>query len=81
MYNIILNKKIINFYKKIKEAILENGVSRYIIETIIPTLKFLSFILKNLNDIYFFMIEKINLKKLLPYTIIVSLVIFTAFVP
>ena len=27
------------------------------------------------------MIEKINLKKLLPYTIIVSLVIFTAFVP
>jgi Bax protein len=81
MINIILNKKIINFYKKIKEAILENGVSRYIIETITPTLKFLSFILKNLNKIYFFMIEKINLKKLLPYTIIVTLVIFTAFVP
>ena len=81
MINIILNKKIINFYKKIKEAILENGVSRYIIETIAPTFKFLSFILKNLNKIYFFMIEKINLKKLLPYTIIVSLVIFTAFVP
>jgi Bax protein len=81
MINIILNKKIVNFYKKIKEAILENGVSRYIIETIAPTLKFLSFILKNLNKIYFFMIEKINLKKLLPYTIIVSLVIFTAFVP
>jgi Bax protein len=81
MINIILNKKIINFYKKIKEAILENGVSRYIFETIIPTFKFLSFILKNLNEIYFFMIEKINLKKLLPYTIIVSLVIFTAFVP
>ncbi|MFM8422354.1 MAG: glucosaminidase domain-containing protein, partial [Candidatus Fonsibacter sp.] len=77
----ILNKKIINFYKKIKEAILENGFSRYIIETIAPTFKFLSFILKNLNKIYFFMIEKINLKKLLPYTIIVSLVIFTAFVP
>jgi Bax protein len=81
MINIILNKKIVNFYKKIKEAILGNGVSRYIIETIAPTLKFLSFILKNLNKIYFFMIEKINLKKLLPYTIIVSLVIFTAFVP
>jgi Bax protein len=81
MINIILNKKIINFYKKIKEAILENGVSRYIIETITPTLKFLSFILKNLNKIYFFMIEKINLRKLLPYTIIVTLVIFTAFVP
>jgi Bax protein len=81
MINIILNKKIFNFYKKIKEAILENGVSRYIIETIAPTLKFLSFILKNLNKIYFFMIEKINLKKLLPYTIIVTLVIFTAFVP
>lgn len=81
MINIILNKKIINFYKKIKEAILENGVSRYIIETIAPTFKFLFFILKNLNKIYFFMIEKINLKKLLPYTIIVSLVIFTAFVP
>jgi len=81
MINIILNKKIINFYKKIKEAILENGVSRYVIETIAPTFKFLSFILKNLNKIYFFMIEKINLKKLLPYTIIVSLVIFTAFVP
>lgn len=81
MINIILNKKIINFYKKIKEAILENGVSRYIIETIAPTFKFLSFILKNLNKIYFFMIEKINVKKLLPYTIIVSLVIFTAFVP
>ena len=81
MINIILNKKIINFYKKIKEAILENGVSRYIIETIAPTFKFLSFILKNLNKIYFLMIEKINLKKLLPYTIIVSLVIFTAFVP
>ncbi len=81
MINIILNKKIINLYKKIKEAILENGVSRYIIETIAPTFKFLSFILKNLNKIYFFMIEKINLKKLLPYTIIVSLVIFTAFVP
>lgn len=81
MINIILNKKIINFYKKIKGAILENGVSRYIIDTIAPTFKFLSFILKNLNKIYFFMIEKINLKKLLPYTIIVSLVIFTAFVP
>jgi len=81
MINIILNKKIINFYKNIKEAILENGFSRYIIETIAPTFKFLSFILKNLNKIYFFMIEKINLKKLLPYTIIVSLVIFTAFVP
>ena len=81
MINIIINKKIINFYKKIKEAILENGVSRYIVETIAPTFKFLSFILKNLNKIYFFMIEKINLKKLLPYTIIVSLVIFTAFVP
>jgi Bax protein len=81
MINIILNKKIINFYKKIKEAILENGVSRYIIETIAPTFKFLSFILKSLNKIYFFMIEKINLKKLLSYTIIVSLVIFTAFVP
>jgi len=81
MINIILNKKIINFYKNIKEVTLENGFSRYIIETIAPTFKFLSFILKNLNKIYFFMIEKINLKKLLPYTIIVSLVIFTAFVP
>jgi len=81
MINIILNKKIINLYKKIKEAILENGFSRYIIETIAPSFKFLSFILKNLNKIYFFMIEKINLKRLLPYTIIVSLVIFTAFVP
>ena len=55
MINIILNKKIINFYKKIKEATLENGVSRYILETIAPTFKFLSFILKNLNKIYFFM--------------------------
>ncbi|NDE49229.1 MAG: hypothetical protein EB016_03465, partial [Proteobacteria bacterium] len=81
MEKFIFNKKLINFFKKLREAILNNGFSRYIVETISPTLVFLSFILKNINKIYFFLIKKVNLKKMLPYTIIVSLVIFTAFVP
>ena len=81
MINIILNKKIINFYKIIKEAILGNGFAKYIIETIAPTFKFLSFILKNINKIYFFIIKKINIKNFLPYSIIIFLVVFTAFVP
>ena len=81
MINIILNKKIINFYKIIKEAILGNGFAKYIIETIAPTFKFLSFILKNINKIYFFIIKKINIKNFLPYSIIIFLIIFTAFVP
>jgi len=74
MINIILNKKIINFYKIIKEAILGNGFAKYIIETIAPTFKFLSFILKNINKIYFFIIKKINIKNFLPYSIIIFLV-------
>ena len=81
MEKFIFNKKLINFFKKFREAILNNGFSRYIVETIAPTLVFLSFIFKNINKIYFFLIKKVNLKKMLPYTIIVSLVIFTAFVP
>ena len=81
MKKIIFNQKFINSFKNIREAILNNGFSRYIVDTIAPTFKFFSFILKNINKIYFFLINKVNLKKILPYTVIVSLVIFTAFVP
>ena len=81
MKKIIFNEKLINSFKNIKEAILNNGFSRYIVDTIAPTFRFFSFILKNINKIYFFLINRVNLKKILPYTVIVSLVIFTAFVP
>jgi len=54
MNKIIFNQKLINFFKKIKEAILNNGFSRYIVDTIAPTFRFFSFILKNINKIYFF---------------------------
>lgn len=81
MKKIIFNEKLINSFKNIREAILNNGFSRYIVDTIAPTFRFFSFILKNINKIYFFLINRVNLKKILPYTVIVSLVIFTAFVP
>ena len=42
MEKFIFNKKLINFFKKFREAILNNGFSRYIVETIAPTLVFLS---------------------------------------
>ena len=78
---IFFNKKLISFFMKIKQAILNNGFSHYIIETTLPTFRFLSFILKNINKIYSFLIEKINLKKLVPYSVVIILIIFTAFVP
>jgi Bax protein len=78
---VFLNKKLISFFMKIKQAILNNGFSRYIVETILPTFRFLSFILKNINKIYLFLIKKINLKKLAPYSVVIILIIFTAFVP
>ncbi len=81
MKKIIFNQKFINSFKNIRKAILNNGFSRYIVDTIAPTFKFFSFVLKNINKIYFFLINRVNLKKILPYTVIVSLVIFTAFVP
>ena len=81
MKKIFLNRKLINFFEKIREEIFNNGFSRYIIDTFAPTFRFFSFILKNINKIYFFLIKKLNLKKILPYTVIVTLIIFTAFVP
>ena len=81
MKKIIFAEKLINSFKKTRDAILNNGFSRYIVDTIAPTFRFLSFILKNINKIYFFLIKKVNLKKMLPYTIIITLVVFTAFVP
>ena len=81
MKKIFLNRKLINFFEKIREEIFNNGFSRYVIDTIAPTLRFFSFILKNINKIYFFLIKKLNLKKIFPYTVIVALIIFTAFVP
>ena len=81
MKKIFLNQKLINFFEKIREEIFNNGFSRYVIDTIAPTLRFFSFILKNINKIYFFLIKKLNLKKIIPYTVIVALIIFTAFVP
>ena len=54
MKKIFLNQKLINFFEKIREEILKNGFSRFIIDTIAPTLRFFSFILKNINKIYFF---------------------------
>ena len=81
MKKILFNQKLIDFFEKIKEEILNNGFSRYIIDTIAPTLRFFSFILKNINKIYFFLINKFNLKKIFPYTVIGALIIFTAFVP
>jgi len=81
MKKIIINQKSINFFKKIREEILNNGFSRYIVDTFAPTFRFFSFVLKNINKIYFFLIKKLNLKKILPYTVIVTLIIFTAFVP
>ena len=54
MKKIIFNEKLINSFKNIKEAILNNGFSRYIVDTIAPTFRFFSFILKNINKIYFF---------------------------
>ncbi len=70
MKKIFLNQKLINFFEKIREEIFNNGFSRYIIDTIAPTLRFFSFILKNINKIYFFLIKKLNLKKIFPYTVI-----------
>ena len=81
MKKIFVNQKLIDFFKKIREEILNNGFSRYIIDTTAPTFSFFSFILKNINKIYFFLIKKLNLKKIFPYTVIVMLIIFTAFVP
>ena len=81
MKKIFVNQKLIDFFKKIRSEILNNGVSRYIIDTTAPTFRFFSFILKNINKIYFFLIKKLNLKKIFPYTVIVMLIIFTAFVP
>ena len=63
MKKIIFNEKLINSFKNIKEAILNNGFSRYIVDTIAPTFRFFSFILKNINKIYFFLINRVNLKK------------------
>ena len=76
---IFFNKKLISFFMKIKQAILNNGFSHYIIETTLPTFRFLSFILKNINKIYSFLIEKINLKKLVPYSVVIILIIFILF--
>ena len=81
MKKIFLNRKLINFFEKIREEIFNNGFSRYIVDTFAPTFRFFSFILKNINKIYFFLIKKLNLKKIFPYTVIVALIIFTAFVP
>ena len=81
MKKIFLNQKLINFFEKIGEEIFNNGFSRYVIDTIAPTLRFFSFILKNINKIYFFLIKKLNLRKIFPYTVIAALIIFTAFVP
>ncbi len=81
MKKIFLNQKLINFFEKIREEIFNNGFSRYIVDTFAPTFRFFSFILKNINKIYFFLIKKLNLKKIIPYTVIVALIIFTAFVP
>ena len=81
MKKIFLNQKLINFFEKIREEIFNNGFSRYIVDTFAPTFRFFSFILKNINKIYFFLIKKLNLKKIFPYTVIVALIIFTAFVP
>jgi len=81
MKKIFLNRKLINFFEKIREEIFNNGFSRYIVDTFAPTFRFFSFILKNINKIYFFLIKKLNLKKIIPYTVIVALIIFTAFVP
>jgi Bax protein len=81
MKKIFVNQKLINFFKKIRNEILNNGISRYIIDTTTPTFRFFFFILKNINKIYFFLIKKFNFKKMLPYTVIVALIIFTAFVP
>ena len=81
MKKIFVNQKLINFFKKIRNEILNNGISRYIIDTTTPTFRFFFFILKNINKIYFFLIKKFNFKKMLPYTVIVALIVFTAFVP
>ena len=81
MKKIILNRKLINLFEKTRNEILNNGFSRYIVDTIAPTFRFFSFIMKNINKIYFFLIKKVNLKKMSPYAIIITLVIFTAFVP
>lgn len=81
MKKIFLNQKLINFFEKIREEIFNNGFSRYIVDTIAPTLRFFFFILKNINKIYFFLIKKLYLKKIFPYTVIITLIIFTAFVP
>ena len=78
---VFINSKLISYFTRIKKAILNNGFSRYIVETIVPTFRFLSYILKNINKIYLFLIEKINLKKLAPYSVVIILIIFTAFVP
>ena len=78
---VFLNTKLISYFMRIKKAILNNGFSRYIVETIVPTFRFLSYVLKNINKIYLFLIKKINLKKLAPYSVVIILIIFTAFVP
>jgi len=56
MKKIFLNQKLINFFEKIREEIFNNGFSRYIVDTFAPTFRFFSFILKNINKIYFFLI-------------------------
>ncbi len=61
MINIILNKKIINFYKIIKEAIVSNGFAKYIIETVTPTFKFFLYFKKYKQNL-FFIIKKLILK-------------------
>lgn len=81
MKKLFLNTKLVIFCKKAREAILNNGISLFIIETITPTFRFLSFLLKNINRIFFFLIKKFSLKKTLPYAVIITLIIFTAFVP
>ena len=58
MKKIIFAEKLINSFKKTRDAILNNGFSRYIVDTIAPTFRFFSFILKNINKIYFFLIKK-----------------------
>ena len=65
MKKIFLNQKLIIFFEKIREEIFNNGFSRYIVDTIAPTLRFFSFILKNINKIYFFLILVVKCKIIL----------------
>ncbi len=76
MKKIFLNQKLINFFEKIREEIFNNGFSRYVIDTIAPTLRFFSFILKNINKIYFFLIKKLNLKKIIILSVFFLSIVF-----